>query len=332
MFRLLTQRLVCLQVSFRVFNLSFGVTVVSQVLCEMPRAARFLIWILPVTIILSIKVQDGVVMASDSAVLHRGHLYVNADKNIQLVRGLPIGVLISGDGAVGTRALTSVMQDFSIRAALRGNACFVDKDSYTLAQVATQLRDFILEASLASLSPIRSALILSGYSAQADLPETWSIRFDGIEAIEPELVWGEDEYGLSWEGQAGCINRLLGDVPHAGLNEEHAQLAEVSLFNQNVSDLPEDAVDSPMLVTPGMPLPDAVDVARFLMGTSLAFERLRADRHLKTIGGPVDLAIITRHEGFRWIQRKRIPTVRRKPSTGFRVDFTRRLGVRTPLI
>ena len=58
----------------------------------------------------------------------------------------------------------------------------------------------------------------------------------------------------------------------------------------------------PTLVTPGMPLLDAVEVARFLMDTSLAFERLRADRQLKTIGGPVDLAIITRHDGFRWGQ------------------------------
>ena len=284
-------------------------------------------WIAPVTIILSIKVQDGVVMASDSAVLHRGHLYANAEKNIQLIKGLPIGVLISGDGAVGSRALTSVMQDFSVRAALRGSACFVDKGSYTLQEVSTKLRDYILEVSQSCLSPIRSALILSGYSSDAPLPETWSIRLDGLEPIEPELVWGEDEYGLSWEGQAGCINRLLGDVPHSGFNEAEAQLAEVSLYNQNSSDAPTDEMDSPMLVTPGMPLLDAVDVARFLMETSLAFERLRADRQLKTIGGPVDLAVITRHEGFRWVQRKRIPTIRTK-STGFRLDFPRRSAIK----
>jgi len=284
-----------------------------------------------VTIILSIKVQDGVVMASDSAVLHRGHLYTNADKNIQLVKGLPIGVLISGDGALGTRALTSVMQDFSIRASLRGNSCFIDKDSYSLEEVCLKLQTFVLEASMACLSPIRSALILSGYSAHADLPETWSIRFDGMERIAPELVWGEADYGLSWEGQAGCIARLLNDVPHMGFNEADAELAEVALFNQNISELPEDGLDSPLLVTPGMPLMDAVDVARFLMDTSLAFERLRADREIKTIGGPVDLAIITRHDGFRWVQRKRIPTLRRKAS-GFRVDFTRRPGVRASLV
>lgn len=283
------------------------------------------------TIILSIKVQDGVVLASDSAVLHRGHLYTNADKTIQLVKGLPIGVLISGDGAVGTRALTSVMQDFSIRASLRGNACYIDKEAYTLEDVCWKLQTFLLEASQASFSPIRSALILSGYSAGAILPETWSVRLDGLDRIDPELIWGEDEYGLSWEGQAGCVTRLLRDVPHHGFNEAEAQLAEVSLFNQGEDESSADRVDSPTLVTPGMPLLDAVEVARFLMDTSLAFERLRADRQIKTIGGPVDLAIITRHDGFRWVQRKRIPTVRRK-STGFRVDLSRRANFRTSLV
>ena len=108
-----------------------------------------------------------------------------------------------------------------------------------------------------------------------------------------------------------------------GFNQAEAELAEVALFNQDPTDPSEDNVDSPMLVTPGMPLLDAVDVARFLMETSLAFERLRADRQLKTIGGPVDLAIITRHDGFRWVQRKRLPVVRRKPS-GFSIDLNRR--------
>ena len=74
------------------------------------------------TVILSIKVQDGVVLASDSAVMHRGHTYLNAEKNVQLVKGLPIGVLISGDGAVGTRSLVSLLQDFAFRAALAGTA------------------------------------------------------------------------------------------------------------------------------------------------------------------------------------------------------------------
>ena len=147
-----------------------------------------------VTIILSIKVQDGVVLASDSAVMHRGHLYLNGEKNLELLKGLPVGVLISGDGAIGTRALASVIQDFGIRASLKSDPLRIDPDDYTMKEVATKLQSFVYDASMASISPIRSSLILSGYSSDSDLPETWSIRFDGGARIEPELVWGEDEY------------------------------------------------------------------------------------------------------------------------------------------
>ena len=270
------------------------------------------------TIILSIKVQDGVVMASDSAVMHRGHLYLNGEKNLELLKGLPVGVLISGDGAIGTRALASVIQDFGIRASLKSDPLYVDPQDYTLKEVATKLQGFVYDASMASISPIRSSLILSGYSSDSDLPETWSLRFDGGARIDPELVWGEDEYGLSWEGHANCLNRLLGDV----LTTDHSADPEhqgLSLFNRS-AEVADCEVDSPMLVTPGMPILDAVDVAKFLIETSLTFERLRADRLQKVIGGPVDLAIITRHDGFQWLQRKRSTGLRGAKPIGLKLE------------
>ncbi len=271
------------------------------------------------TIILSIKVQDGVVMASDSAVMHRGHLYLNGEKNLQLLKGVPVGVLISGDGAIGTRALSGIIQDFGIRASLRGDPLYVNKEDYTVEELVQKLQTFIYDASMASISPIRSALILSGYSSGRTLPETWSVRFDGGSRIEPELVWNEDEYGLSWEGDAGCINRLLGEVLTSDTPVDTENYG-LSLFNRNAAELADCEVDSPQLVTPGMPILDAVDVASFLMDTSLTFERLRADKSVKTIGGPVDLAVITRHDGFRWLQRKRPTGLRGAKPIGLRLE------------
>ena len=280
-------------------------------------------WIYEVTVILSIKVQDGVVLASDSAVIHRGHTYLNAEKNIQLIKDLPVGILISGDGAIGTRSLVSILQDFGIRAALPGTAMHIDSENYTLRELATKLHAFVLDVSMSSLAPIRSSLILSGYSSGRTLPETWAVRFDGGLRVEPELVWAEDDYGLSWEGQGGCIHRLLGDVLRAGSDGPKEHQPELSLFNRNTSDLADCEVDSPVLVTPGMPILDAVEVAQFLIETSVTFERMRADKNLKTVGGPVDIAIITRHEGFHWLQRKRSGPVARRsvrqPAQGSRM-------------
>jgi len=93
----------------------------------------------------------------------------------------------------------------------------------------------------------------------------------------------------------------------------------LSLFNR-AADAADCEVDSPMLVTPGMPILDAVDVAKFLIDTSLTFERLRADRLVKVIGGPVDLAIITRHEGFQWLQRKRSTGLRGAKPIGLKLE------------
>ena len=59
------------------------------------------------------------------------------------------------------------------------------------------------------------------------------------------------------------------------------------------------------LVSPGMPMHDAIELARFLVETTISFVGFCLDRQPKLVGGMVDLATITRYDGFRWIQRKR---------------------------
>ena len=68
----------------------------------------------------------------------------------------------------------------------------------------------------------------------------------------------------------------------------------------------EKDMSSPTLVTPGMPIHDAIALTRFLMDATIGYVRFRVDLQPKTVGGPVDMAVITRHEGFRWVQRKKL--------------------------
>ena len=55
------------------------------------------------------------------------------------------------------------------------------------------------------------------------------------------------------------------------------------------------------LVIPAMPIQDAIDVARFAVETATKFARygLRPE----TVGGPTEIAVITKHEGFKWVAR-----------------------------
>jgi len=49
-------------------------------------------------------------------------------------------------------------------------------------------------------------------------------------------------------------------------------------------------------------LPDAVDYAKFLIRTTADYQRFA--KQVPTVGGPVDVAIITKWAGFRWVERK----------------------------
>jgi hypothetical protein len=57
------------------------------------------------------------------------------------------------------------------------------------------------------------------------------------------------------------------------------------------------------LSVPAMPIQDAIDLARFLVETTIGFVRFAVFLP-KNVGGAVEIAAITKHEGFRWVQRK----------------------------
>ncbi len=51
-------------------------------------------------------------------------------------------------------------------------------------------------------------------------------------------------------------------------------------------------------------LPDAVDYARFCIRTTADYQRFA--KQVPTVGGPIDIAIITKWAGFRWVERKKL--------------------------
>jgi hypothetical protein len=52
-----------------------------------------------------------------------------------------------------------------------------------------------------------------------------------------------------------------------------------------------------------MPIQDAIDLARYLIELTIGFVRFSSGA--PTVGGSVEIAAITKHEGFRWVQRTR---------------------------
>jgi len=60
-------------------------------------------------------------------------------------------------------------------------------------------------------------------------------------------------------------------------------------------------IQAPIVFAP-MPIQDAIDLARFLVHSAVMFSRFVPGPQV--VGGLIEIAAITKHEGFKWISRK----------------------------
>jgi hypothetical protein len=255
------------------------------------------------TIAVSVKVQDGVVLATDSCVLHKGQLYFNAEKTLAPFKGLPIGVMIAGDGSIGLTSVANHLREFGRLAFSKAGPPLFGRASYTVEEVVRAMGNHLSDVCVKEFASAFTSLTVSGYSADSSLPETWRVLIDGRASVEPEPIWTRNAYGITWDGERECLDRLLCGTSNQlrSVAQEYGMVGEeAGKFVMRVSEACESD-----LVAPGMPLPDAIKLARYLVDTTIAFVGFCLDRQPKIVGGAVDIATITRHDGFRWIQRKK---------------------------
>jgi hypothetical protein len=259
-----------------------------------------------VTIIVSVKINDGIVMAADSAgTMGTGQVYAHANKITNLCEGLPIGAMSTGAGGIGNESVETLLKDLRRRFDGRDPAYpewRLDGASYTMEEVAGRLRTFLFEEKAALCEePTNLQLRLCGYSSGRPLAEVWQVSMTGQDCPPPRQIMEETAFGVMWDGQYEALNRLI-----LGLGFDiGAALVKHDLAAEQASRLQEELVRDlyATLSVPAMPIQDAVDLARFLVETTIGFVRFAVFMP-KSVGGAVEIAAITKHEGFRWVQRK----------------------------
>jgi hypothetical protein len=259
-----------------------------------------------VTIIVSVKINDGVVMAADSAgTMASGQVYAHANKITNLGDGLPVGAMSTGAGGIGNESVETLLKDLRRRLDGRDPArpdWRLDPAGYTMEQVAGRLRDFLFEEKAAPCpEPTDLQVRLCGYSAGRPLAEVWEVSMTGQACPPPRCIMQETAFGVLWDGQYEALNRLV-----LGLGfDVGGTLVKHGLPAGDAARLQEELVRDlyATLSVPAMPIQDAVDLARFLVETTIGFVRFAVFLP-KNVGGAVEIAAITKHEGFRWVQRK----------------------------
>src|SRR3954454_24660014 len=91
-----------------------------------------------VIIIVSVKINDGIVMAADSAgSMSSGQVYLHANKITNLCEGLPVGAMSTGAGGIGNESAEILLKDLRRRFAGREPTHVewrLDTANYTMEQ------------------------------------------------------------------------------------------------------------------------------------------------------------------------------------------------------
>jgi hypothetical protein len=257
------------------------------------------------TVIVSVKINDGIVMASDSAsTFATGQIYLTSDKIVNLVKGLPIGAMVTGEGGIGSESITTLLKDFRRRLdGSDGHAWAIDRAKYTVEEVAGRLKEFLFDEKAAALPEnvaVWMKLRVCGYSAGRPLPEIWEVSLRGKACSAPSIIRPEAGFGVNWDGEYEPLNRLILGI---GTGFKDAAAKAKMTVDQNIENQITGSLYEHMVMT-AMPVQDAIDLARYLVETTAGFVRFAVRMQPKSVGGSVEIATITKHEGFKWIQRR----------------------------
>ena len=144
------------------------------------------------TIALSLKVHDGLVLAADSASTIIGtvqggapaviNIYNNANKISNLCKGRPVGSVVWGAGSIGTISISTLLKDLRRRFMGEDQAhqdWLLNDGNCTVEHVAQRTRQFLFEecyvaAFGAGAAPGKPSIgiLIAGYSIVD--PENWT--------------------------------------------------------------------------------------------------------------------------------------------------------------
>lgn len=273
------------------------------------------------TIAISLKVHDGVVLAADSAStlvqqLSNGetsvvNVYNNANKIVNLCKGLPLGVIVWGAGSIGPISITTILKDLrsmlcGATAGLDGAEWRLDPSAYQVSEVAMRVKEYVFDRLYAATfqsgpEAPQLGMIVAGYSSRGQHAEEYQIATTPSGTDGPTSLRAPEMCGFTIGGQPETIARLvmgadprMGQVltDNLGVPPEQVGLA-VSIIEQQLT-LP--------LVQDAMPFADALELAHFLVDATVKVSRFMPGP--ATVGGPIEVAGITKHEGFKWVHRK----------------------------
>lgn len=263
------------------------------------------------TIVVAVVTGNGLVLASDSATtqqlqdgsgnLRTSSIWNSANKIVNLRKTWPVGAMTFGRASFKGRSVATHCKD--LRLCLSG-------DVTDEAIPPLMAEDFTVEAAARAVHTHFRELyddepggmlgfLVGGIGAHEVSPELWQVMIsDGEDDVTQLLPPGE--IGIFHQGMTDAIARLV-DGASQGLGEALTHLGVPEKDAEPAAEAVRGMLTVPM-AWQGMPLGETIDLARFLVDTTINFVRFSPGD--ASVGGPIEIAVLTKHEGYKWVQRK----------------------------
>jgi hypothetical protein len=261
------------------------------------------------TICVSVRTAEGLVLAADSATILQGDVDVGGAKSLQILQtfnyatkvaqvgDLPMGVMTWGIGTINSRSIQSLVMEFEFDYKVRGK--------FSVRTVADALLRFIsarYRTAFPSPTQLQTlGLFVGGYSDGEFFSEQMSCELPADTTWTPirsRTADGTQDFGANWFGATDALVRLIRGFDPTSLDK----LVESGAPIEAVQAWVDSGAAALPIVFDGMPLQDAIDFAEW--ATMVVIGRWRFGLGTALVGGDVDIAVI-RPRSFNWAQRKR---------------------------
>ena len=264
------------------------------------------------TLAVVFKGPEGIALAADSratltATLSNGQqttsYYDNATKMLSIQGQEYVGIVTYGMAAIGTtepRMPNGFMPEFEAELAAK------HADRATVAEVARELGSFFTQQwQKAGMPAPRDDyppmfFLVAGFNLGEAYGRVYRVSVPDAPDPDEQQVGA---FGLTWGGQQEFVNRML-----HGADFRAADIAKDEL---KLTDAQADSLKKRLQKDLGLPIPwaflplqDGVDISAFFVNMTSAIQTWTVG--IRGVGGAVDVATITRTEGFRAIKKKSI--------------------------
>jgi hypothetical protein len=253
-----------------------------------------------------IKGPEGIVLAADSRITLRAQSQVSAEvipvvfdnaTKLLTFAGQPhVAAVTYGLAAIGQRTAHSLLPEFDVSMGA--------SERMSVSDFASRLSRFYVEQWGKEVpddyvGPDMTFLV-GGYDEGAAYGSVFLFGVPSAPEPQPRNC-GVNEFGMTWGGQLEVASRLVQgyDPQLMPFLQERLGLDEATLDEIRQSLAPRLEFQVPW---PVLPLQDCVDLAVFLVRVTADYQRFSVG--VRGVGGPTDVAVITRTKGVQSVKTK----------------------------